>query len=179
MPMTAVWLRTCQRMSARCPGMCVGHVDECPMPVFLSTNERPLTPLCEADANGTAASSGKDDGGSIDIDQKDVFFVDTPGASDADKIAAAAERQRDSAALAAWYAGRARELDARAGQLRHAATLCRFGARRVVVSSSGGPGGDVTEGHLVRLDRLLQHLTSLVRRELERVCTRSRACRGR
>ncbi|CAM9794853.1 unnamed protein product, partial [Ectocarpus fasciculatus] len=52
------------------------------------------------------------------------------------------------AALSAWYAGRARELDARAGQLRHAATLCRFGARRVVssLSSSPGYGGDVTEG---------------------------------
>ncbi|CAM9902098.1 unnamed protein product, partial [Ectocarpus sp. 4 AP-2014] len=120
----------------------------------------PLTPLCEADADGTAASSGKDDGGSND--QEDVFFVEAPGASDADKIATAAERQRDSAALAAWYAGRARELDARAGQLRHATTLCRFGARRVVVSSGGRAGGDVTEGQLERLDLLLQHLTSLV-----------------
>ncbi|CAB1100488.1 unnamed protein product [Ectocarpus sp. CCAP 1310/34] len=137
--------------------VCAGHRQQ----AACHRCSRDVTGLSTANANGTAASSGKDDGGSIG--QKDVFCVDAPGASDADEIATAAERQRDSAALAAWYAGRARELDARAGQLRHAATLCRFGARRVVVPSSGGwAGGDVTEGQLVRLDRLLQHLTSLV-----------------
>lgn len=109
----------------------------------------------EADATGAGTEDAVDSN-----DQKEAFFAHAPGASDADEITAAAERQRDPAALAAWYAGRARELDARAGQLRHAAALCRLGARRVV-SSSGGV--DVTGGQLLQLDRLLQHLSSLVR----------------
>lgn len=80
--------------------------------------------------------------------------------------AAAAEQQQDPRVLAAWYAGRARELDARAGQLRHAATMCQLGVSRVIAAGGheegGAAGADAAVEDLVQLDLLLQHLASLV-----------------
>eukprot|EP00752_Nemacystus_decipiens_P018330 g16445.t1 len=84
---------------------------------------------------------------------------------------AAVERQHDPRVLAPWYAGRAREFDARAGQVRHAATLTQLGVGRVLKAGEGegagaragaGDGADAAVEELLRLDLMLQHLASLV-----------------
>lgn len=104
------------------------------------------------------------------------------GAAEA-AAATAAREQRDPSVLAAWYAGRARELDARGGQLRHALSLCELGVARVRVAGGvqgergvlGGDGVEVGEAMLpavggeagmvlLRLEHLVGHLSSLVRR---------------
>ncbi|CAM9252402.1 unnamed protein product [Scytosiphon promiscuus] len=118
--------------------------------------EKSLLPSCGPPPTTTAAAASA-----------------APGAGSSKEDAAmavATEGRHDPAVLAAWYAARARELDARAGQLRHAATMCHIGVDRVGVVG-GRENGDATavaaavqeevEG-LVRLDRLLRHLASLV-----------------
>lgn len=104
-----------------------------------------------------------------DIDRLFAGASATAGGQDFRTAAAAAEveRQQDPRVIAAWYAGRARELDARAGQLRHAATMCQLGASRVRQAEGGsgagaGEGADAAMEELFRLDLLLQHLVSLV-----------------
>lgn len=98
--------------------------------------------------------------------------------------AAAVERQQDPRVLAAWYAGRARELDARAGQLKHAATMSQLGVSRVLTAgghggagaeagaeAGAGAGADAAVEELLQLDLLLQHLASLVREEQRACCS--------
>lgn len=110
-------------------------------------------------------------------------------------LEAAARTQGNPRILAAWYTGRARELDARAGQLRHASTLCLLGVHRITVggviepgSGRSGPGGDRPWGvaekmqalargegeeemEFARLSGVMQHLSSLVRVHLS-LCRR-------
>lgn len=88
-------------------------------------------------------------------------------------VAAASANQRDPRILAEWFSKRAREIDARAGQLRHASTMCELGAARVSSELMGdfgdGVGGEevgraeASVVELLRLRSVLQHVCLLVR----------------
>lgn len=79
-------------------------------------------------------------------------------------ILTAAEEQRSEGTLATWYLQRAKEIDSRGGQLRHALALCELGAVRVGAGrSDGGVSHAAAVGELLHLQTLLRQLTSLVR----------------
>lgn len=87
-------------------------------------------------------------------------------------VAAACASQRNPRILAEWFSKRSREIDARAGQLRHASTMCELGAARVSREVVGDDVGGKEMGHaeasddvleLKRLKNVLQHVCLLVR----------------
>lgn len=84
------------------------------------------------------------------------------------EVTAAAAQQRDVGVLASWYARRAREMDARGGQLRHAVTLCELGVARVLHGQAedvwAGEEGSATDT-LLRSRDSLRHLSSLVQEQ--------------
>ena len=106
---------------------------------------------------------------------------ESPASEEALAVAAAATRQRDPCVLAEWYCERARELDARAGQLRYASVMCELGAARVFVGDDGAGGDDFDAERvfevgdrqavveLLRLRSLLRHMCSLVRQQRQKI----------
>lgn len=102
---------------------------------------------------------------------------DTPGVigepspvADEAAVAAASASQRDPRVLAEWFSKRSREIDARAGQLRYASTMCELGAARVSRELVGDGVGGEEMGHaeasvldLLRLQNVLRHVCLLVR----------------